>query len=75
MLSSTIQPTEEFMSGSEDSIIAGILRVEEGNDRTNMVKVHKPSLGPYTSSNPKVCLDCDKLLDGVQIDEHCLAKK
>jgi hypothetical protein len=64
------------MAGNEDSsIIAGILRAEAGNDRTNMVKVHKPSLGPYSPSNPKVCLDCGKQLDGVKITEPCPAKK
>ena len=54
------------------TIIAGLLRVEAGNDRTKMVKVHKPSLGPYTPRNLKVCLDCDKQLDGVQVSEPVL---
>lgn len=59
----------------DESIIAGILRVEATNDRTGMVKIHKSSLGPYSSSNPKVCLDCGKPLEGVQGDEPCPMKK
>lgn len=52
-------------------IIEGILRVEASNDRTNWVKMHKPSLGPYDSANPKVCQDCGKSLDGVPGGEPC----
>jgi hypothetical protein len=41
-----------------DPILAGIYRAEAGNDRTNWVKHHRPCLGPYEGSNPRVCVDC-----------------
>lgn len=69
-----IHRSNTMAEDNDQSIVAAILRVEASNDRTNMIKIHKPSLGPYDSSNPNVCLDCGKPLDGVQVDELCLAK-
>lgn len=52
-------------------IVAGIMRVEMQNDRTNMVPVHMPTLGPYHDKNPKVCLKCKKQLEGIPTMEAC----
>jgi hypothetical protein len=35
------------------------------------VRVHKPSLGPYTFDNPNICMNCGKWLNGVPINEPC----
>ena len=56
---------------SGDHILAGIYRVEAGNDRSNHVKIHKPSLGPYTGENQKACVDCGKAL-GAESMSECL---
>lgn len=57
-----------------DPVRAGILRVEAENclDRVGMRKVHKASLGPYTESRPKTCLDCG--LFGIEwaADDECV---
>lgn len=36
-------------------VLKGIFRVGCGH---NHQKFHKPSLGPYSEANPKICLDC-----------------
>jgi hypothetical protein len=36
------------------------------------VRVHKPSLGPYSFDNPKICMNCGKWLNGVPINEPCI---
>jgi hypothetical protein len=36
------------------------------------VRVHKPSLGPYTFDNPNICMNCGKWLNGVPIGEPCV---
>ncbi len=57
---------EEFLALAEkyeragDPIMAGLMRVEAHNDRSNWVKRHKPSLGPYGPNNPGSCEDCGK---------------
>lgn len=52
--------------------VEGILRVESQNDRTGMMKLHKPNAGPYSDTNPKRCVDCGKALGGaVPTDERC----
>lgn len=61
-------------TGKEKEIVAGILRVEAQNDRTNWVKQHKPNLGPYTAENPKYCLDCGKPGSKWVEREHCVPK-
>jgi hypothetical protein len=46
---------------NEQKIIEGILRIEASNDyaRNKMSKAHKPSLGPYSDTNPMRCMDCN----------------
>ena len=42
-------------------IMAGLLRVEAANilERPDDWKpIHKPSIGPYTTANPCVCVNC-----------------
>ncbi len=71
---------DEFMALASDAnecdkaILAGIYRVEAGNDRSGHVKIHKPSLGPYSDENPKTCVDCGKTLDET-LGEPCLPEK
>jgi hypothetical protein len=37
-----------------------VIHVGMQNDLSFWIKVHKPSLGPYTDENPCVCVDCGK---------------
>jgi len=58
-----------------DPILAGIYRAEAGNDRSNWVKHHKPSIGPYEGASPRICVDCGVGLgDPVEkwLSEPCL---
>lgn len=55
-----------------DSVLAGIMRVEAHNDRSNHRKRHKPNLGPYNSDNPKHCMDCHKPGDDWVKGEECV---
>ena len=56
-----------------DPIMAGLMRVEAGNipTRENWKPVHKPSLGPYTETNLKVCLGCGIALTDANRTEPC----
>lgn len=44
----------------EDAIIRGILNVTRQEDYSRHVKFHVGNLGPHSSGNPKVCMDCGK---------------
>lgn len=48
-------------SDLEQALTQMVLAVEAQEDRSKHVKIHCPSLGPYTRVNPKHCIDCGKL--------------
>lgn len=58
-----------------DPILAGIYRVEAGNDRSGHVKVHKPNLGPYSDENQRKCVDCGASLNSARLSEPCFAQR
>ena len=57
-----------------DPRVAGILRVEAANcaDRIGMRKAHCPPVGPYTNSNPNVCIHCGAPVEQWVKGEECV---
>lgn len=65
-------PNVDFVLTLTDFVEAGA-RLKEAYDELERyhIKVHRPSLN---KQYPKICLDCQKLLEGVPIDEPCIVK-